>query len=116
MKKNVKFVNFTGDDSDKESVDEQNPEEVHKKQMKDGGFTLVEEGDANMLSKKHKVGDGVNTTMLGITQEEAQRIYRQTLKRGRDVYGDDDESQAEKKQKTANPGLYKHQAKHERKQ
>ena len=115
MKKNVKFVNFTGDDSDKESVDEQNPEEVHKKQMEDGGFTLVQEGDDNMLSKKHKVGDGVNTTMLGITQEEAQRIYRQTLKRGREVYGTED-NHGEKIQKTANPGLYKHQAKHERKQ
>ena len=50
--------------------------------MIDGGFTLVEEGDDNMASKKHKVADGINTTMLGITESEANKIYRQTLKRG----------------------------------
>ena len=83
--------------------------------MEHGGFTLVKEGDDNMASKKHKVADGINTTMLGITAEEAQKIYRQTLKRGGQINGLEDD--AGKRQKTdVNMGLYKHQTKNLKKE
>ena len=72
MKKNVKFIDFedSGDDETKD-IDPEDPALQHKAKMVDGGFTLVEEGDDNMASKKHKVADGINTTMLGITDTEA---------------------------------------------
>ena len=72
-----------------------------------------------MASKKHKVADGIYTTMLGITEAEAQKIYRQTLKRGGQIHNaedDEDENKPSKIQKTgANFGMYKHQTKHLRK-
>ena len=34
--------------------------------MEEGGFTLVTEGGSVMQSKKHKVADGMVTTMLGV--------------------------------------------------
>ena len=43
--------------------------------MEEDGFTLTKEGDDNIFSKKSKASDKNNTTMLGISQEEAQRIY-----------------------------------------
>ena len=45
--------------------------------MMDGGFTMVEEGAEHGGSKKHKASDGVVTTMHGITQGEAYRIYKE---------------------------------------
>ena len=55
--------------------------------MEEDGFTLVEQGDDNIFSKKSKAVDGVHTTMLGISKEEAENIYKETLKRGRYVMG-----------------------------
>ena len=95
MKKNVKYVDFN-DDSDLENdEDETKPktdEQLKKEQMEEGGFTLVETGDSNMHSKKSKTADGMDTTMLGVSQEEAQNIYRQSLKRLR-LNSDDEEYQ-----------------------
>ena len=63
--------------------------------MQDGGFTLVREGD-NVYSKKFKVTDG-DATMVGISQEEGLRIYRQSLKRGQKIMGlDSDEEDLER--------------------
>jgi hypothetical protein len=70
MKKNVKWVGF-GESDEEEKLDPETPEAIHKAEMEDGGFTIVKEGDDNMVSKKSKVADGVNTTMLGISHEEA---------------------------------------------
>jgi hypothetical protein len=50
--------------------------QVHETEMLDGGFTLVREGADNVQSKKFKASDGMNTTMVGISQEEGKRIYR----------------------------------------
>lgn len=69
--------------------------------MEEDGFTLVEQGDDNIFSKKSKAADGVNTTMLGISKEEAENIYKETLKRGRYVIGAEaDEMQGEMDPKT----------------
>lgn len=46
-------------------------EEIHKREMEDGGFTFVSEGADNLKSGKHKVSDGKITTMHGISREEA---------------------------------------------
>lgn len=67
MKKNVKYVDLEDSDNADENIDPEDPEQQHKARMTEGGFTLVQEGDDNMASKKHKVADGINTTMLGIT-------------------------------------------------
>ena len=100
MKKNVKWVGF-GESDEEEEKDQNTPEAIHKAEMEDGGFTLVAEGDNNIFSKKHKVADNQNTTMLGISQEEAQRIYQASLKRGRFVDGvDPDEQEGEMDPKT----------------
>ena len=71
MKKNVKFVHVDDSDQEEQNGDPNDPVQQHKAEMEHGGFTLVKEGDDNMASKKHKVADGINTTMLGITAEEA---------------------------------------------
>ena len=100
MKKNVKWVGFGESDED-EKLDPETPEAIHKAEMEDGGYTIVKEGDENMVSKKSKVADGVNTTMLGISQEEAERIYANTLKRGRFIAGyEPDEMEGEMDPKT----------------
>ena len=59
--------------------------------MEDGGFTVVTTGSSVMQSKKAKVADGNHTTMLGISQEEAERIYREQVKKGMSVIGLTDE-------------------------
>ena len=65
--------------------------------MEDGGFTLVREGADTIQSKKSKVSDGNHTTMVGISQEEMQKIYRQSLKRGVPIQGlDSDEEELER--------------------
>ena len=55
--------------------------------MEEGGFTVIQTGDASMQSKKAKASDGMETTMLGITQDEAQRIYKESLQRGKSIVG-----------------------------
>lgn len=59
--------------------------------MEEGGFTLVKEGAQTLESKRKRVADGVHTTMLGITKEEAERLLRESLKKGKQVIGMDDE-------------------------
>lgn len=62
-----------------------------------GGFTVVKDGASTMKSVKAKTTDGKQTVMLGISQEEAQAIYRNQLKRGRGIIGlDSDEEDAER--------------------
>ena len=39
--------------------------------MEEGGFTLVEEGDDHLHSKKSRKDDGNYTTMVGIKREHA---------------------------------------------
>lgn len=74
--------------SDEEEEEEiQNQKDHHKKQMEEGGYTLVTEGGSTMQSKKHKVADKYVTTMLGVNQEEAERVYRESLKRGQSIIG-----------------------------
>ena len=53
--------------------------------MKEGGFTLVTEGDDNIHSKKSKTDDGNHTTMIGIKREQADKIYQEYLKSGKIV-------------------------------
>lgn len=66
--------------------------------MQEGGFTLVEDGAAHLSTKKHKVSDGMSTTMLGISQEESMRIYKEQLKKGMSIIGlNEEEEQAERK-------------------
>ena len=84
MKKSVKYVAFDGDE-DSDDNQEKTPQDEHRRIMEEGGFTIVEEGAQNMTSKKHKVSDGMVTTMHGITQEEGMRIYREQLKRGMSI-------------------------------
>ena len=71
MKKNVKWVGFGDSDDEEEKLDPESPEAAHKALMEEGGFTLTKEGDDNIFSKKNKASDKINTTMLGISQEEA---------------------------------------------
>jgi len=75
MKKNVKWVGFGDSDDEEEKLDPESPEAAHKALMEDGGYTITKEGDDNIFSKKSKASDKNNTSMLGISQEEAQRIY-----------------------------------------
>ena len=77
-----------------EDEDEDSPEIVHKRKMEDGGFTLVQIASDNLASKtkKYKVTDeSKTTTMLGISQKEADKAYRESLKRGQPIQGLDDE-------------------------
>jgi len=55
--------------------------------MTEGGFTLVEEGDDHLHSKKTKFDDGYHTTMLGIKREHAEKIYQEAVKKGKYVVG-----------------------------
>ena len=51
--------------------------------MKEGGFTLVEEGYEHIHSKKARVNDGNHTSMAGISRAKAEEIakrYRDTGK------------------------------------
>lgn len=72
---------------------------MHEKEMEDGGFTLVRDGAQNVMSKKHKVSDGNHTTMVGISQEEMKKIYRQSLKRGVPIQGLDSDEEEQERQK-----------------
>ena len=56
-----------------------------------GKFTLVSEGAATLESKRKKVSDGMNTTMLGIKYEEAERLFRESLKKGNQIIGMDED-------------------------
>lgn len=77
MKKNVKYVEF-GDESEDEKEEDRplTQEEIHNLEMEEGGFTVVKTGASTMKSVKAKTSDGKETVMLGITQEDAQKIYR----------------------------------------
>ena len=92
-KKHVKTA-FDDFDSDHEEGAPLTETQQHEKDMEDGGFTLVREGADTIQSKKSKVSDGNHTTMVGISQEEMQKIYRQSLKRGVPIQGlDSDEEE-----------------------
>ena len=67
--------------------------------MEEGGFTLIQEGTENMnsKSKKHKMSDGLATTMLGISEEEAKKAYRMSILKGQQIIGlDQEEYEAER--------------------
>ena len=55
--------------------------------MLEGGFTLVEEGDDHIHSKKTKSGDGNNTVISGIKREHAEKIYEEAVKKGKFILG-----------------------------
>mmetsp|Transcript_17397 Transcript_17397/g.29270 ORF Transcript_17397/g.29270 Transcript_17397/m.29270 type:complete len:95 (+) Transcript_17397:395-679(+) len=86
LKKQVKsFSKFNGDEDEEEGDSDEMPEETRKrKEMEEGGFTVVQTGSENIhsKSKKHKINDGGATTMLGISQEEAKKAYRECLIKG----------------------------------
>ena len=97
-KKHVKTA-FDDFDSDHEEGAPLTETQQHEKDMEDGGFTLVREGADTIQSKKSKVSDGNHTTMVGISQEEMQKIYRQSLKRGVPIQGLDSDEEEQERQK-----------------
>ena len=69
-KKSVKaYANGFGasDDELEDDSDEDAEARKEREAMEEGGFTLVKEGAHTLESKRKRVGDGVHTTMLGIT-------------------------------------------------
>lgn len=69
-KKSVKaYANGFGasDDELEDDSDEDVEARERREAMEEGGFTLVKEGAQTLESKRKKVGDGVHTTMAGIT-------------------------------------------------
>ena len=103
-KKQVKYLNL--EDSDEEEKPEQ---DSHKDKMREGGFTLIEEGDDHIHSKKAKVDDGNHTTMLGIKREHAEKIMEEAVKKGKFIVGKNEdvpENLPNKRRKTENGTLY----------
>ena len=61
---------------------------THREMMEDGGFTVVDRGGNFMSSKKQKTKDEHETNVVhGISHEEAQRIYKEQLRRGSHIVG-----------------------------
>ena len=70
-------------DDDEEELDRKARKRSHREMMEEGGFTVVQNVGNFMNSKRVKQTDKNDTsTMYGISQQEAQRIYREQLKRG----------------------------------
>lgn len=110
-RKQVKYLHTDGD-SEEAASDHDDPEYQHRRQMTEGGFTLVAEGDDHLHSKKAKVSDGNHTTMVGIKREHAEKILKETLEKGKYVDGaseDEEEvaaAQLKRQKKVDNTALY----------
>lgn len=65
-------------DDDEEKKEARARKRSHREMMEEGGFTVVDRGGKYMSSKRKKTTDEFETNVVhGISQEEAQRIYKE---------------------------------------